>query len=59
MSLDTFKSIAIKFKPYVDIVRFLSLHGCGEALSDKNILKRKHASISKTTIKYFEKAVKN
>ena len=59
MSLETFKSIAIKFKPYVDRVRFLSLHGCGEALSDKNILKRKHASISKTTIKYFEKYVKN
>ena len=37
MSLDTFKSIAIKFKPYVDKVRFLSLHGCGEPLLDKNL----------------------
>ena len=37
MSLDTFKSIAIKFKPYVDKIRFLSLHGCGEPLLDKNL----------------------
>tara|TARA_B100000965_G_C19537540_1_gene734083 strand:+ start:285 stop:1349 length:1065 start_codon:yes stop_codon:yes gene_type:complete len=37
MSFETFKSITIKFKPYVDKIRFLSLHGCGEPLLDKNL----------------------
>ena len=32
MSLKNFKIIASKFKPYVDRIRFLSLHGCGEPL---------------------------
>ncbi len=37
MKLDTFKEITIKFKPYVDKIRFLSLHGCGEPLLDKTL----------------------
>ena len=37
MSLENFKIIASKFKPYVDRIRFLSLHGCGEPLLDKNL----------------------
>ena len=37
MNFETFKSITIKFKPYVDKIRFLSLHGCGEPLLDKNL----------------------
>ena len=37
MSLETFKKITIKFKPYVDEIRFLSLHGCGEPLLDKTL----------------------
>ena len=34
MSVETFKTIALKFKPYVDYIRFLSLHGCGEPMLD-------------------------
>jgi radical SAM protein with 4Fe4S-binding SPASM domain len=37
MSLETFRSIASKFKPYVKKIRFLSLHGCGEPLLDKKL----------------------
>ena len=37
MRLKNFKIIASKFKPYVDRIRFLSLHGCGEPLLDKNL----------------------
>ena len=37
MSLKTFETIASKFKPYVKQIRFLSLHGCGEPLLDKNL----------------------
>ena len=37
MSLETFKAITIKFKPYLERIRFLSLHGCGEPLLDKNL----------------------
>ena len=37
MTLETFKAIVIKFKPYVERIRFLSLHGCGEPLLDKNL----------------------
>jgi len=37
MSLETFKSISSKFKPYIERIRFLSLHGCGEPLLDKNL----------------------
>ncbi|MDC0448338.1 radical SAM protein [Candidatus Pelagibacter sp.] len=37
MSVETFKTIALKFKPHVDKIRFLSLHGCGEPLLDKTL----------------------
>ena len=37
MSFETFKIIASKFKPYLERIRFLSLHGCGEPLLDKNL----------------------
>jgi len=37
MSLDTFKKILSKFQPYVDKIRFVSLHGCGEPLLDKTL----------------------
>ena len=37
VSLETFKSISSKFKPYVKKIRFLSLHGCGEPLLDKKL----------------------
>ena len=37
MSVETFKTIALKFKPYVDKIRFLSLHGCGEPMLDKTL----------------------
>ncbi len=37
MTLKNFKIIASKFKPYTDRIRFLSLHGCGEPLLDKNL----------------------
>ena len=37
MSLETFKTIASKFKPYIERIRFLSLHGCGEPLLDKSL----------------------
>ena len=37
MSLETFKTISSKFKPYIERIRFLSLHGCGEPLLDKNL----------------------
>lgn len=34
MTLDTFKAITTKFKPYLDGIKILSLHGCGEPLLD-------------------------
>ena len=37
MSFERFKNITIKFKNYVDKIRFVSLHGCGEPLLDKNL----------------------
>ena len=37
MSLEAFKTISSKFKPYIERIRFLSLHGCGEPLLDKNL----------------------
>jgi len=37
MNLDTFKTILSKFQPYVDKIRFVSLHGCGEPLLDKTL----------------------
>lgn len=37
MSLETFKTIAAKFRPHVEKIRFLSLHGCGEPLLDKSL----------------------
>ena len=37
MSLENFKIIASKFEPYVDRIRFLTLHGCGEPLLDKKL----------------------
>lgn len=40
MSLESFKTIAIKFAPYVDKIRFLSLHGCGEPLLDKSLAEK-------------------
>ena len=40
MTLETFKAIVIKFKPYVERIRFLSLHGCGEPLLDKNLAEK-------------------
>ena len=41
MSLETFKTISSKFKPYIERIRFLSLHGCGEPLLDKNLSENK------------------
>ena len=37
MSLETFKTIVSKFEPYVDRIRFSSLHGCGEPMLDKGL----------------------
>lgn len=37
MTLDTFKAIAEKFRPYTDSIHYLSLHGCGEPLLDKTL----------------------
>jgi radical SAM protein with 4Fe4S-binding SPASM domain len=37
MTVDRFKEIAIKFKPYVHKIQFLSLFGCGEPLLDKTL----------------------
>jgi radical SAM protein with 4Fe4S-binding SPASM domain len=37
MSLETFKAIALKFKPYINKINMLSLHGCGEPLLDKSL----------------------
>ena len=37
MTIDRFKEIAIKFKPYVHKIQFLSLFGCGEPLLDKTL----------------------
>lgn len=40
MSLDTFKTITKKFKPHVDRIRFMSLHGCGEPLLDNTLAQK-------------------
>lgn len=37
MTVDRFKEISIKFKPYVHKIQFLSLFGCGEPLLDKTL----------------------
>lgn len=37
MSLAQFKSITSKFIPYLDGIKILSLHGCGEPLLDKTL----------------------
>lgn len=37
MSLETFKIIATKFIPYLDNIKILSLHGCGEPLLDNTL----------------------
>ena len=37
MTVDRFKEIAIKFKPYVHKIQYLSLFGCGEPLLDKTL----------------------
>ncbi|MEW6533346.1 MAG: radical SAM protein [Thermodesulfobacteriota bacterium] len=34
MSIQEFRGILYKFKPYVDKIQFLTLHGCGEPLLD-------------------------
>lgn len=40
MTQQTFETIASKFKPYVDNIKILSLHGCGESLLDKGLYKK-------------------
>ena len=40
MNSDTYRRILEKFKPYREHIQYLTLHGCGEPLLDKELAKK-------------------